>query len=135
MGHKKTLKSRRPLTTELAGLDAQDRHGLRAAGIYTPERLYRAARSLEAPALVAAGVYTLRLERAFRHAELAIHKGMGCQAAPLLHKAGIDGVARLADADAEALYARINEMKFDARKPSRAEVRVWIQPADSNGDP
>ena len=136
MVQKKTLKSRRPLMTELAGLEAQDRQRLRAVGICTPERLYRSARTLEVPTLAeAAGVDAMRLERAFSHAELAIHKGMGCGAATLLQKAGIDRVAGLAGADAEALYGRIIELKFDARKPSPAEVRVWIRAADSEGDP
>lgn len=136
MVQEKTLKSRRPLLSELAGLDAQDRERLRAAGIFTPERLHRAAKSFEIPYLAeAAGVDSLRVKNAVDHAKLAIHKGMGCEAATLLRNTGIDGVADLAGADAEALYGRINELKSDLRKPSLAEVRVWVRAADSHGNP
>ena len=129
----KTLKSRRPLLSELAGLDAQDRQRLRATGITTPEQLHRAAESHEIQYLE--GVDSLRLKDAILHSELAIHKGMGCEAAALLRNTGIDGVASLAGADAEALYGLINELKSNVRKPSRAEVRVWVRAADSDGRP
>ncbi len=136
MVQEKTQKSRRPLMSELAGLDAQDRERLRAAGISTPERLYRASESHEIPYLSGvAGVDSLRLKNAILHAELAIHKGMGCQAATLLRNTGVDGVAGLASANAETLYGRIKELKSEVRKPSLAEVRVWVRAADPHGKP
>lgn len=132
----KTLKSRRPLMSELPGLDAQDRERLRAAGISTPERLFRAAESPDVQYLAGiAGVDSLRLKNAVVHATLAIHKGMGCEAASLLRNAGIDGIAGLAGADANALYGRIDELKSDVGKPSLAEVRVWVRSADADGRP
>lgn len=133
-----TARSRRPLLEELEGLSPQSIARLRSAGIPTPERLYRAIRA-EGVASVAVrtSTETERLERAYRHAALALHKGMGPQAAELLQAAGLSSVADLASADPRDLFDRLSRIaRRQGRPPPRvAEVAVWVRAARISGTP
>ncbi|MCP4654891.1 MAG: DUF4332 domain-containing protein [bacterium] len=128
--------SRRPLLAELRGIDTTAAGRLREAGIPTPERL--------SAAVEAQGVIGLaervdldpeELERAHRHAALALHKGMGTQMASLLAAAGITGVADLGEVDSGVLFQRLRALAERAgRPPPRlAQVRVWVRAARWSG--
>ncbi|MGH9317919.1 MAG: DUF4332 domain-containing protein, partial [Thermoanaerobaculia bacterium] len=133
-----TVRSRRPLLEELEGLSPQFVVRLRSARIPTPERLYRAIRA-EGVASVAlrSSTETGRLERAYRHAALALHKGMGPQAAELLQAVGISSVADLVSADSRDLFDRLCRIADrEGRSPPRlAEVAVWVRAARNSGIP
>ncbi len=132
-----TVQSRRPVLRELDGLDAPSIERLRGAHIPTPERLYRAVR---ADGLVATAVRTNvspeRLGRAYRHAALALHKGMGPRRAKLLQAAGLSSVADLVSANSEDLFGRLRELALyqGDRPPRLAEVKVWIRAARLSGE-
>ncbi|HSS45527.1 MAG TPA: DUF4332 domain-containing protein, partial [Thermoanaerobaculia bacterium] len=133
-----TIRSRRPLLGELEGLSPQSVARLRSAGIPTPERLYRAIHA-EGVAAVAlrTSVQTGRLGRAYRHAALALHKGMGPQAAELLQAAGISSVADLVSADPRDLFDRLCRVADGQHgsPPRLAEVAVWVRAARNSGTP
>lgn len=125
-----TVASRRPLLSELSGLDPPSVTALRAAGIPTPERLFRAVRSSGLPAVSnRAGVDPEKLQRAYRHAALSLHKGMGTRAAALLDRGGVASVAELARADPESLF---RELRGAVRL---AQIKVWIRAARVSGEP
>jgi hypothetical protein len=108
--------SKRPLMAEIDGLDAQARKRLEARGIWTPEQLVRFAE----PGLVA--------DRAMKHAEMALHKGMGADHARLV-LAATGGFEGLGAADADALQVRLAALADEAgvRPPTQAQVRVWVR--------
>ncbi|MFN2385852.1 MAG: DUF4332 domain-containing protein [Thermoanaerobaculia bacterium] len=133
-----TVRSRRPVLTELPGLDFGAESRLRAHGIPTPERLERARRRHRLDDLSRrTGIPASLLERAGRHATLALHKGMGIPAARLLESVGIPTVAELARARPEALHARLRSAagKARMRPPRLAEVKVWVRAARLTGKP
>jgi hypothetical protein len=131
--------SLRPLLVELDGLAAGDVARLRAAGIPTPERLERAVAGVGLEGVASrAGITTIAaLERAARHAALAVHKGMGTERARLLMAAGVESVAELARADPETLHPRLAELarRAGGPVPRLAEVRLWIGAASPDGRP
>jgi hypothetical protein len=133
-----TVRSRRPLLAELEGLSPRSIARLRSGGIPTPERLYRAIRAEGAAALaVRTSIERERLERAYRHAALALHKGMGPQAAELLRAAGVSGVADLVSVEPRDLYDRLCWIsRREGQSPPRlAEVAVWVGAARISGVP
>jgi hypothetical protein len=131
-----TLRSRRPLLSELAGLDAAAVSALQDAGIPTPERLSRAAaksgiESVAGRASLPAPV----IARAVRHADLALHKGLGAPRAALLQAAGVPDVGDLARRDPEDLFERLSRLSEELGQdpPRPAEVRLWVRAARSSG--
>ncbi len=127
-----TVRSRRPLLDELAGLGADGTAALERAGIETPERLERAvARRGVSAVAAAARLRPEMLVPAARQAALAIHKGMGSRAAAQLAAVGVLDVATLGRQDAAALAARLGQLadRTGADVPRRAEVQVWVEAA------
>ncbi|MDX1642862.1 MAG: DUF4332 domain-containing protein [Thermoanaerobaculia bacterium] len=132
-----TVRSERPLLSEIEVLSESDVDRLRAAGAPTPELLVRRVerRGLETVA-EASGIEPDELERAYGVSRLALHKGMGVPAAEGLWELGIRSIAELADADAEASRRRLAEMSaVEDRSPRLAEVRVWIRAARAGEGP
>ena len=133
-----TVQSRRPVLTELPGLDREAAARLRAHGIPTPERLER-ARKLHRLDEIArhTRIPPGDLDRAGRHAALALHKGMGIPAARLLEGVGIEVVEELARASPESLHARLRAAAAAAGTlpPRLAEVKVWVRAAGITGRP
>ncbi|HEV8237917.1 MAG TPA: DUF4332 domain-containing protein [Thermoanaerobaculia bacterium] len=127
-----TVRSRRPLLGELAGMSADDTASLERAGIPSPERLERAV-AQRGPAAVAdaAHVPLATLEPAARQAALAIHKGMGSRAAAQLIEIGVPDVATLGRQNAATLAARLQALgdRTDGDMPRLAELQVWIEAA------
>ena len=124
-----TVRSLRPLLSELPGLDAPLQARLAAAGIETPERLARAARREGIPGLSArAGISAEILRRARDESVLALHKGMGVLRARLLEAAGIGDLGQLAREDPDALWRRLGTLapRLGQDPPRLPEVRVWI---------
>jgi hypothetical protein len=134
----RNVQSIRPVLADLRGLEPSAVERLRGAGIPTPERLDRAVRR-EGPAAVSArsGVPLPAVERAARHAALALHKGMGPSAARLLEEAGIDDVAdlRAAHPPALALLLRRLAAARGVPAPRLEHVRVWVRAARADGRP
>jgi hypothetical protein len=133
-----TVRSRRPVLTELPGLGREAASRLRAHGIETPERLERARRldrmgEIARRTRIPAG----SLESAGRHAALALHKGMGTPAARLLESVGIATVGELVLAGPEPLHARLRlaARKARATPPRLSEVKVWVRAARITGRP
>jgi hypothetical protein len=134
----RNVQSVRPVLSELSGLDASAVAKLRSAGIPTPERLDRAIRKEGLENVAArAGVPVPSLERASRHASLALHKGMGPSAARLLQAAGIRSVADLRQAHPPALSLLLRRLAAARGDPApRLEhVRVWVRAARADGRP
>ncbi len=132
-----TVRSRRPLLSELPGLDAETRAGLAAAGIETPERLLRAVNRDGIPAITArAGIPTGDVRRALDVTVLALHKGMGIPRARLLEAAGIGDLASLAREDPESLWSRLEGLsaRMGQDPPRPSEVRVWVSAARRSPD-
>ncbi len=128
----RTVRSRRPLLSELPGLDAAARGRLAAAGIETPEWLLRAANREGIPAITArTGIPAGDVRHARDTTVLALHKGMGARRALLLEAAGIGDLAALAREDSEGLWRRLGELaaRLGDDPPRPAEVRVWISAA------
>jgi hypothetical protein len=124
-----TVRSLRPLLSELPGLDAPLSARLAAAGIETPERLTRAARREGIPGLSArTGISAPVLGRARDQSVLALHKGMGVARARLLEAAGIGDLGQLAREDPDALWRRLATLaaRLGQDPPRMPEVRVWI---------
>ena len=134
----RNVQSIRPVLADLPGLEPSAVESLRGAGIPTPERLDRAV-SREGSAAVSArsGVPLPAVERAARHAALALHKGMGPSAARLLEEAGIDDVAdlRAAHPPALALLLRRLAAARGVPAPRLEHVRVWVRAARADGRP
>lgn len=134
----RNVQSIRPVLADLPGLEPSAVESLRGAGIPTPERLDRAVRR-EGPAAVSArsGVPLPAVERAARHAALALHKGMGPRAARLLEEAGIDDVSDLRAAHPPALALLLRRLaEARGEPPPRLEhVRVWVRAARADGRP
>ncbi len=127
-----TVRSRRPLLGELAGLGAGSADALARAGIPSPERLERAvARRGLAAVAAEARVPPAKLAPAARHAALALHKGMGTRAAAQLIAIGVHDVATLGRQDAAALAARLRALgnRTSSDVPRLAEVKVWVEAA------
>lgn len=134
----RNVQSMRPVLSDLPGLEASSVASLRAAGIPTPERLDRAVRREGAAAVAArSGVPLPSVERAARHAALALHKGMGPSAARLLEEAGINSVADLRAAHPPALALLLRRLAASKGEPApRLEhVRVWVRAARADGRP
>jgi hypothetical protein len=132
------VQSVRPVLSDLSGLDAPAVEKLRSTGIPSPERLDRAVRREGIDRVSArSGVPARSLDRAARHAALALHKGMGAPAARLLEAAGVRGVADLAGAHAPTLFLRLSRLAAArGETPPRLEyVRVWIRAAGIDGRP
>ncbi len=133
----KTVGSLRPVLSELTAIDGQAAAALRASGIPTPERLYRAVRrdGLEAVS-TRSGIAAERVKQAFEHASLALHKGMGTSYARLLRTEGIGSVRELAFADARSLWLRLRRAaeEIGVEAPRPAEVKVWIRAARVSGE-
>src|SRR5262249_41994115 len=88
---RETVRSPRPILTELEGLDASAAGRLRSAGLPSPERLARAAAKEGIGSLSArTGLSSRLLARAAGHAELSLHKGMGAARAALLRACGVE---------------------------------------------
>ena len=133
----KTVGSLRPVLSELTAIDGQAAAALRASGIPTPERLYRAVRRDRVDEISnRTGVPVERLERAFEHAALALHKGMGTQAGKLLARVGISSVRELSSATADNLWPLLRRAAAEAgvEPPRLAEVKVWIRAARVSGE-
>lgn len=133
---RQTVRSRRPLLTELEALDSAAVLRLRGAGVPTPEWLSRVAAKEGVEVLSrGAGLPAPTLARAVAQADLAIHKGMGAQRAALLEAAGVGSVARLAGQEPEALSKRLAALGRERGQdpPLAAEVRVWVRAAQASG--
>jgi hypothetical protein len=134
----RNVQSVRPVLSELSGLDASAVEKLRSAGIPTPERLDRAVRREGINAVAArSGVPAPSVERAARHASLALHKGMGPAAASLLQAAGIESVANLRAAHPPALTLLLRRLaaRRGVAAPRLEHVRVWVRAARADGRP
>jgi hypothetical protein len=134
----RNVQSLRPILSDLSGLDASAVEKLRSSGIPTPERLDRAVRR-EGVAAVASrtGISAATLERSAREVSLALHKGMGADAARLLEAAGIRTVSDLASADADELTSRLGRVAAGRGEeaPRPEYVRVWVRAARLDGRP
>ena len=127
-----TVTARRPLLAEMWGLTGEDVVLLEADDLPTPERLERAVADRGAAAVAeSSGVSPAALGRAAAHAALALHKGMGSQAAALLGVAGVPDVEALGRADADRLARRVQRLAAATglRVPRDAEVAVWVEAA------
>jgi len=127
-----TVRSRRPLLEELAGLGADGARRLVAVGIPTPERLQRAVEERGVPGVaLEAGLPEARLRSAARQASLALHKGMGTAAAAMLEAVGVEDVAALGHEDAGELWRRLDGVARTSGPllPRPAEVAVWVEAA------
>jgi hypothetical protein len=134
---RQTVRSLRPLLEELPSLDVPAREKLAAAGVETPERLFRAARREGVEALSArTRVSTESLRRAREQSVLALHKGMGVPRALLLEAAGIRNLDELARQDSGRLWLRLGELAAGLHQapPRLPEVRVWIRAAKESRD-
>jgi hypothetical protein len=127
-----TVRSRRPLLEELAGLGVDGARRLAASDLATPERLVRAVgeRGVDGVALQS-GVPAPRLATAAAQAALALHKAMGTRAAQMLQAAGVPDVATLGRADAPALWHRLDATLRTSGpdEPRLAEVQIWVEAA------
>lgn len=124
--------SRRPLLAELRGIDATAIGRLRDAGVPTPERLFAAVKKQGIGSLAErVDLDPQRLERAYRHAAMALHKGMGTEMASLLEAAGITGVADLGGVDSGVLCDRLVALAAPTGQapPRLAQVKVWVRAA------
>lgn len=133
----RTVRSLRPLLSELSDLDAPARGRLASAGIASPERLVRAARREGIEAIAArSGIPAPSLRRARDESALALHKGMGAPRARLLRSAGVSGVRELGEADPLALWRRLEDLapRQGQEPPRLSEVRVWIAAARRSPD-
>jgi len=131
-----SVHSRRPLLVELRGIDATAASRLREAGIPTPERLFAAVEEQGVRRLAERlDLDPEALDRAHRHAALALHKGMGTQMASLLLATGITEVTDLAAVDAGVLFQRLLAVAEQAERPPPrlAQVRVWVRAARMSG--
>ncbi len=129
---RRTVRSLRPLLSELPSLDAPARARLVTAGVETPERLARAARREGVQSLAeGTAISTESLRRARDESVLALHKGMGVPRALLLEAAGIGDLGRLSREDPDALWRRLGELasRLDQEPPRLPEVRVWVSAA------
>jgi hypothetical protein len=127
-----TVRSRRPLLDELAGLGAGGAEALGRAGIPSPEKLERAVARRGLAAVAAdARLSPAQLAPAARHAALALHKGMGTRAAAQLIAIGVPDVATLGRQDAVALAARLHALgnRTSGDVPRHPEVKVWVEAA------
>ncbi len=134
----RNVQSLRPVLSDLSGLEPAMVAKLRASGIPSPERLDSAVRREGSVAVASrAGVASDVIDRAARQASLALHKGMGVDAARLLEAAGVRSVADLASADPRELTARISRVAAArGEPPPRPEyVRVWVRAARLDGRP
>lgn len=59
--------------------------------------------------------------------ELYLHQGIGVEYGNLLGKAGIRSLADLAALSAEQLEDRINALPGNVRRPTSAQIRLWIR--------
>jgi len=129
---RQTVRSLRPLLSELPSLEAPARARLAAAAVETPERLERAARREGLDNLSERTAISIdSLRRARDESVLALHKGMGVPRALLLQAAGIAGLGQLAPEDPEALWHRLGELarRLGQEPPRLPEVRVWVSAA------
>jgi hypothetical protein len=134
----RTVRSRRPLLSELSSLDAAALGRLAAADIPIPERLARAIRREGVEGLSArTGISADRLRLAREESVLALHKGMGVPRARLLEAAGIRRLGQLALEDPNDLWRRLRDLStsLGLDPPRLPEVRVWVRAASrSRGD-
>jgi hypothetical protein len=127
-----TVRARRPLLDELAGLGAGGAGALVSAGIPSPERLERAvARRGLAAVAASARLPAVKLAPAARHAALSLHKGMGTRAAAQLIAVGVPDIATLGRQDPGAVASRLRALgnRTGGDVPRYAEVQVWVESA------
>jgi hypothetical protein len=113
------VQARRPLLEHLDGMEPESIQVLASVGVTTPEQLVRHVES------GAAG-----LDRAYVHANLSLHKGMGTRMASALIGRGVESIPALAAADAEVLWRDLEDMEA---APSVAQVKVWVRAARLTG--
>jgi hypothetical protein len=133
---RETVRSQRPVLTELEGLDAAAAERLRLAGVPSPERLARAAAKEGVGSLSArTGLPSRLLARAVGHADLSLHKGMGAERAAQLRACGVESASDLSRWQPEALLSRLGPCTFRLGQdpPRPAEVRVWVHAAQASG--
>ena len=131
-----TVRSRRPLLTELGILDPSALERLREAGVPTPELLSRAMEEAGVDALSRrVGLPASVLAPAAANADLAIHKGLGAPRAALLRAAGVRSVAELEPEEPNTLSLRLAALAREGGEdpPRDAEVRVWVRAAVASG--
>ena len=61
--------------------------------------------------------------------ELYLHQGIGVEYGNLLAKAGIRSLADLAASSAEQVEDRINALPGNIRRPTPAQIRLWVRRA------
>ena len=133
---RETVRSQRPILTELEGLGAAAAERLRLAGIPTPERLSRAAAREGIGSISARTSLPGRLlARAAGHADLSLHKGMGAARAAQLRACGVERVSDLSRYQPDALWTRLAvcAATLGQAPPRPAEVRVWVRAAQASG--
>ncbi|MBI3463417.1 MAG: DUF4332 domain-containing protein, partial [Planctomycetes bacterium] len=126
------VESRRPLLAELEGMDGGAVAQLRTVGIRTPEQLHRAVETDGVAAFCRrTRLAAEQIDRAYLHAALALHKGMGPRNAKLLLAAGVTRVVDLVLANPQDLYGRLLAVaaQYGFPPPRLAEVKVWIRAA------
>ncbi len=131
-----SVRSRRPLLEQIAGLDPKSIESLTNAGVPTPEILHTRCRRDGAGALaelIDRPVDSMTL--ACQHAGLSIHKGMGTDRANLLMSHGLVSITDLAKLRNPDLVAAVVSDGRSLRPPvTAAEVGVWYR-ASGKGSP
>ncbi len=98
-----------------------------------PDRLTAAAGGprglLDEARIARAGLPAAQARRLRDLAGLAFHRGLGLPHALRLERADVASVCALARRDPDDLYARLRAQTPTARRPTPAEVRVWVQSA------
>ena len=72
-----------------------------------------------------------RTQSTRRRIELYLHQGIGAEYGNLLVKAGIRSLADLAASSAEQVEDRIHALPGNVRRPTVAQIRLWIRRAPS----
>lgn len=117
---------------ELINVDYQMGSRLAALGIESPTDLLARTRCTADQHALATqlGVATLRVQRWSERAALMQVPGLGALYVHLLNEAGVTTLARLAQADAAALFDRMTQVnrqrKIVRRLPTAAHLQAWI---------
>ncbi len=126
-----TVKSRRPLLSEIPALETATRKTLRRNGIATPEEL-RNRIEAAGPVQLAAR-YNMdpdEVNQICHLINLGLHKGMGLKAAKALQEVGVATVEELSRWDPEALWQRLKtERPRMASRLSPAQIKVLVRAA------
>ena len=130
-----TVRSRRPLLEDIAGLTSKSVSDLIRMGVSSPELLVAVCRNDGASDLAARlGERTQPIDLACRYARLAVHKGMGTDRAHLLTRHGIANVKDLSLLTDPELKAQIVLAGEALRPPvTDAEVGVWFRAGRTGG--